>query len=44
LHLQARSGGNCTLGLKCMAQVLKPIPVALVDTNSRIQTHSGGTS
>jgi hypothetical protein len=43
-HLQARSGGNCTLGLKYMGQVLKPTPVAQVDANSRTQAHSGGTS
>jgi hypothetical protein len=41
---QARSGGNCTLGLKSMAQVLKPTLVAQVDANDRIQAHSGGTS
>jgi hypothetical protein len=44
LGTQARSGGNCTLGLKSMAQVLKPTPVAQVDANGRIQAHSGGTS
>jgi hypothetical protein len=33
-HPQARSGGNCTLGLKSMAQVLKPTSVA--------QARSGG--
>jgi hypothetical protein len=32
-HFQARSGGNSTLGLKSMAQVLKPTPVAQVDAN-----------
>jgi hypothetical protein len=42
-HLQARSGGNRILGLKSMAQVLKPTPVAQVDANSRTQAHSGGT-
>jgi hypothetical protein len=35
-HLQARSGGNHTLCLKSMAQVLKPTPVAQVDANGRI--------
>jgi hypothetical protein len=43
-HLQARSGGNCILGLKSMAQVLKPTPMAQVDANGRTQAHSGGTS
>jgi hypothetical protein len=38
------SGGNRTLGLKSMAQVLKPTPVAQVDANSHTQAHSGGTS
>jgi hypothetical protein len=33
-----------TLGLKSMAQVLRPTLVAQVDTNSRTQAHSGGTS
>jgi hypothetical protein len=33
---QVHYGGNHTLGLKSMAQVLKPTPVA--------QAHSGGTS
>jgi hypothetical protein len=32
------------LGLKSMAQVLKPTPVAQVDANSRTPAHSGGTS
>jgi hypothetical protein len=32
------------LGLKSMAQVLKPTPVAQVDANGRTQAHSGGTS
>jgi hypothetical protein len=43
-HLQAHSGGNRTLGLKSMAQVLKSTPVAQVDANGRTQAHSGGTS
>jgi hypothetical protein len=43
-HLQARSSGNRTLGLKSMAQVLKPTPVAQVDANGRTKAHSGGTS
>jgi hypothetical protein len=34
-RLQARSSGNHTLGLKSMAQVLKPTPVAQVDFNGR---------
>jgi hypothetical protein len=42
LHLQARSGGNHTLGLKSMAQVLKATPVAQVDANGRTQARSGG--
>jgi hypothetical protein len=41
---QACSGGNCTLGLKSMAQVLKPTTVAQVVANGRTQAHSGGTS
>jgi hypothetical protein len=32
------------MGLKSMAQVLKPTPVALVDANGRTQAHSGGTT
>jgi hypothetical protein len=40
----SRSGGNSTLGLKSMAQVLKPTPVAEVDANSRTQAHSCCTS
>jgi hypothetical protein len=43
-HPQARFGGNCTLGLKSMAQVLNPTPVAQVNANGRIQAYSGGTS
>jgi hypothetical protein len=43
-HLQVHHGGNRTLGMKSMAQVLKPTPVAQVDANGRIQAHSGGTS
>jgi hypothetical protein len=39
-HPQARSGGNCTLGLKSTAQVLKPTLVAQVDANGRIQAYS----
>jgi hypothetical protein len=34
-HLQARSCGNRTLGLKSMAQVLNLTPVAQVDFNGR---------
>jgi hypothetical protein len=37
-------GGTRTLGLKSMAQVLKPTPVAQVDANGCTQAHSGGTS
>jgi hypothetical protein len=39
---QARSGSNRTLGLKSMARVLKPTPVAQVDANGRTQARSGG--
>jgi hypothetical protein len=34
---QARSGGNRTLGLKSMAQVLKPTPVAQVDSGRTLK-------
>jgi hypothetical protein len=45
---QARSGGNCILGLKSMAQVLKPTPVAQADSGRTFkptpvaQARSGG--
>jgi hypothetical protein len=39
---QVHYGGNRTLGLKSMAQVLKPTLVAQVDANGRTQASSGG--
>jgi hypothetical protein len=35
---QARSGGNCALGLKSMAQVLKPTPVAQADSGRNLKS------
>jgi hypothetical protein len=43
-HIQVHYGGNRTLGLKSLAQVLKPTPVAQVGANGRTQAHSSVTS
>jgi hypothetical protein len=43
LVAQARSGGNRTLGLKSMAQVLKPTPVAQVDSGSTFKPAPAAT-